>query len=113
MLGSDLQCVIHGVVDGKTGNNEQSDTPVEQEHRQRHHCRGEDAFRDEHDHAGGHAGEVIHGVGGDGGDSAETVLVEIAHGQIAQMLGNLYALVCCGGIAAVRLQGGGAVFEDR
>ena len=58
-------------------------------------------------------GEVIHGVGGDGGDSAETVLVEIAHGKIPQMLCDLYALVCCGGIAAVRLQGGGAVFEDR
>ena len=105
--------MIHGVVDGKTGNNEQSDSPIEQKHRQRHHRCGEDAFRDEHDHAGGHAGEVIHGVGGDGGDSAETVLVEIAHGQIPQMLGNLYALVSGRAVAAVRLQGGGAIFEDR
>ena len=41
------------------------------------------------------------------------VLVEIAHGQIAKMLGNLYALVSGRAVAAVRLQGGGAIFKDR
>ena len=75
--------------------------------------RGEDALRDKHDHAGGHAGEIIHRVGGYGGDCAQTVLVEIAHRQIPQMLGDLHTLICRGAVACVCLQGGGAVFEQR
>ena len=113
MLGSPLQCVIHGAVEGKTGHNEQAHPPIEQEHRQRHDRCGENALRDEHDHAGGHAGEVIHRVGGHGGDGAEAVFAEIAHRQIAQMRGNLHAFVGGGAVAGIRLQGGGAVFEKR
>lgn len=108
LLGFDLQGVIHGVVNGKTGNNEQSDSPIQRRNTARVITAVEKmpsvtsmtARVDTPE-------EIIHGVGGDGGDSAETVLVEIAHGKIPQMLGNLYALVSGRAVAAVRLQGGG------
>lgn len=56
MFGFDLQYVIYGVVDGKTCNNEQPDTPIEQEHRQRHDRCGENALSYKHDHTGEHTG---------------------------------------------------------
>ena len=43
---------------------------------------------------------VFHGVGGDGRDLAEAVVIEPAHRQVAQVLGDLDAFVGAGAVAA-------------
>ena len=105
--------MIDKVIDQQPRDDEQSNAPVKKKHSQGHHRCGEDALRDKHHHTGGHTGKVIHGVCCDGCNSTQTVFIKITHRQILKVLGNLYALVRRGTVAAIRLQSGGAVFQER
>ena len=62
----------------------------------------ENALRDHHDNACCHIAKLFHGVGGDGGNVTEAILVEVAHGQVTQVFGDFDAL---GGASAVTALG--------
>ena len=106
-----LLCPLHGSVDGEE--HQQSHqcykphAPVEQEHHDRDDAGGQEAPRCDHDHPCGNVGHVLHGVGGDGGHLTQAVVVEPAHRQIPQMLGNLNSLVGAGTVACTGLEHSG------
>ena len=110
-LGKGLLSPLHGGIDSEeqhqSGKRNKPHTPVKEEHHRRDDAGGQEAPRCDHDHPCGNVGHVLHGVGGDGGDLAETVVVEPAHGQIPQMLRNLNPLVGAGAVACTGLEHGG------
>lgn len=56
---------------------------------------------------------MLHGIGGDGGNIAETVLVEVAHRQITQVLGDLNSLDCRSAVTCFTLEHGGEILYSR
>lgn len=110
-LGKGLLRPLHGGVDGEeqyqSRQRDKSHTPVKEEHHHRNNAGGQEASRCDHNHACGDIRHIFHGVGGDGGDLAETVVVEPAHRQIPQMLRNLNPLVGAGAVACTGLEHGG------
>ena len=82
-LGKGLLRPLHGGIDGeeqqKSHQCYKPHTPVKEEHHHRDDAGGQEASRCDHNHACGDIRHIFHGVGGDGGDLAETVVVEPAH----------------------------------
>ena len=110
-LGKGLLRPLHGSVDGEeqqqSRQRNKPHTPVKEEHHRCDDTGGQKPARCHHDHAGGDIRHVFHGVGGDGRDLAEAVVIEPAHRQVAQVLGNFDAFVGAGAVAAYGLQHGG------
>lgn len=109
--GKGLLRALHGGVDGEeqhqSGKRNKSHTPVKEEHYRRNDAGGQEAPRCDHDHPCGNVGHVLHGVGGDGGHLTQAVVIEPAHRQIPQMLGNLNSLVGAGTVACTGLEHSG------
>ena len=110
-LGKGLLRALHGGIDGEEQNQsrqrDKPHAPVEQEHHDRDDAGGQEAPRCDHDHPCGNVGHVLHGVGGDGGHLTQAVVIEPAHRQIPQMLGNLNSLVGAGTVACTGLEHSG------
>ena len=109
-LGKGLLRPLHGGVDGeeqqKSHQCYKPHTPVKEEHHDRDDAGGQEAPRCDHYHAGSHIRHVFHGVGGDGRDLAEAVVIEPAHRQVAQVLGDFDAFVGAGSVARTGLEHG-------
>ena len=82
-----LQSVIDKIIYHDPSYDQESHAPVKKEHCQCQNRCGDDALSDKHRHASSQSRKVIHRIGGDRGNGAQTVFIEIAHGQIAQMIG--------------------------
>ena len=109
-LGKGLLRPLHGGVDGKEQHQsrqcDQPHAPVKEEHHRCDDAGGQKAAGRDHDDAGSHIRHVFHGVGGDGRDLAEAVVIEPAHRQVAQVLGDLDAFVGAGAVARTGLEHG-------
>ena len=110
-LGKGLLRPLHGGVDGEEQHQSRQrnkpHTPVKEEHHRCDDAGGQEAPRCDHDHPCGNVGHVLHGVGGDGGHLAQAIVIEPAHRQIPQMLGDLDLLVGAGAVARTGLEHGG------
>ena len=110
-LGKGLLRPLHGGVDGEeqhqSRQRDKPHAPVKEEHHHRDDAGSKEPPRCDHNHACGDIRHIFHGVGGDGGHLAETVVVEPAHRQIPQMLRNLNPLVGAGAVACTGLEHGG------
>ena len=110
-LGKGLLRALHGGVDGEeqhqSRQRDKPHTPVKQEHHHRDDAGSKEPPRCDHNHACGDIRHIFHGVGGDGGDLAQAIVIEPAHRQIPQMLRNLNPLVGAGAVACTGLEHGG------
>ena len=99
-LGKGLLRALHGGVDGEeqqqSRQRNKPHAPVKEEHHDRDDAGGQKAAGRDHYHAGSHIRHVFHDVGGDGRDLAEAVVIEPAHRQVAQVLGDFDAFIGTG-----------------
>ena len=109
-LGKGLLRPLHGGVDGEeqqqSRQRNKPHTPVKEEHHHRDDAGGQKAAGRDHYHAGSHIRHVFHGVGGDGGHLAQAIVIEPAHRQVAQVLGDFDAFVGAGSVARTGLEHG-------
>ena len=106
-----LQVAVDGKEQEHTNYGDAANPQVKVQNHQRNHHRGQNALGHHHDNTGGNICQSLHAVGGDGGDIAKAVLVEVAHREILQMLGNFNAFVGTGAVSSLALEHGGAVIR--
>ncbi len=110
-LGKILLRPLHGGVNDKEQHQshqcDQPHAPVKQEHHHRNDAGGQEAAGRDHNDTGSYIGHILHGVGGDGRDLTQAVVVEPAHGEVAQMLRDLDALVGADAVTCLGLEHGG------
>ena len=70
-------------------------------------------MRCEHHHSCRNITELLHGVGGNGGNIPKAVFIEIAHRNITQMLRDLNAFSCGSTVTRFALEHCGTVFDDK
>ena len=99
-----LQIPVHQQEHAEANEQHQRHPPVEQRKHSDDQQRGQQPLSHHHHHACGHILQVLHHVGGHGGDLAKAVFVEVAHGQVAHVLGDLNAFHGAGVVARLGLQ---------